>query len=320
MGGLKPHEVARDNHWFTIVDTYEELVELVNTTPVVFISHQWVAWDHPDPDNIQYNEMVAACQEICKRNNFQTEHLYIFLDYLSIPQKNFNLRLAAINTLGVFSSLAPFFVVVAPDTIHKDTGAKVNKVSYQRRGWCRLEQWGHICLQGMENMFWYDGKAGILKDLDEPEEVEEEAEEKAEDKAEEREEQEAENNAGSSVTKYHLDWFLESILVTEGDYTNPDNKEELVDVILGLYSMVLSRKDGVSKELHDLIQKNYKRVFPEEYFFDLPQLLERMLASNRRLGSLTGNLDSDGRAATPLSLNYSTKAKAGYLGPSRRLP
>ena len=60
------------------------------------------------------------------------------------------MRLAAINTLGVFSSLAQHFVVIAPDSVHKDTGKPVNKASYQRRGWCRLEQWGHMCVSGMK--------------------------------------------------------------------------------------------------------------------------------------------------------------------------
>lgn len=54
---------------------------------------------------------------------------------MSIPQKNLNMRLAAINTLGVFSSLAKYFVVIAPETVHKDTGAPMNKRTYQRRGW-----------------------------------------------------------------------------------------------------------------------------------------------------------------------------------------
>ena len=31
----------------------------------------------------------------------------------------------------------------------------------------------------------------------------------------------------------HTDWFLESILVFGGDYTNPENLIEMVDVVLG---------------------------------------------------------------------------------------
>lgn len=78
--------------------------------------------------------MVAAGREICSEKGFNTDDLYIFLDFLSIPQKNVNLRLAAINTLGIISSLAPYFVVIAPTSVHKDTKKVVNKASYSRRG------------------------------------------------------------------------------------------------------------------------------------------------------------------------------------------
>ena len=33
-----------------------------------------------------------------------------------------------------------------------------------------------------------------------------------------------------------VDWYLDSIMVFEGDYTNPDNKHEMLDVVLGLYA------------------------------------------------------------------------------------
>lgn len=254
MDGMQQHEIARDNNWLTTVDDYEELTKLVDNNPTVFISHQWTSWDHPDPEKLQFKQMVAACEEICRRNNFDAKKLYIFLDYLSIPQKNPNLRLAAINTLGVFSSAASFFVVVAPNTVHKDTKKVVDKESYQRRGWCRLEQWGHMCLHGMERMFYYDGDSGKLQDLD------------------------------TSDSGKDYNWFLESILVFEGEYTNEGNKDELVDVVLGLWSMVLNRKgeESALQKLHDLVKENYQRVFPPQYFSDLPQLLEHMVDGNQQ--------------------------------------
>jgi len=265
MNGLEPHEVMRDSGKLKTIDDYESLVQLVNKSPIIFFSHQWVAWAHPDPDKIQYNEMVKSCEAICAEKGFSTDSVYIFLDYLSIPQKNVSMRLAAINTLGVFASICPYFIVVAPTTVHKDTHKPVNKDTYGRRGWCRLEQWGHMCLQGMENMFYYDGPNGKLKDIDDTPE-----------------------DGGE-------DWFLDSIMVFGGDYTNPENKHEMVDCVLGLYSMVIKNKGGTTKSLYALIQKHHAAVFPEEYFAELPGLLFNMMDSDAQLKNFiatsTGKLD-----------------------------
>ena len=38
---------------------------------------------------------------------------------------------------------------------------------------------------------------------------------------------------------------MDSIMVFEGDFTNPENKAEMVDVVLGLYAMVLQSQDGM---------------------------------------------------------------------------
>ena len=82
------------------------------------------------------------------------------------------------------------------------------------------------------------------------------------------------------------DWFLDSILVLEGDYTNPENKKEMVDVILGLYAMVLISRDTRTKHLYELVNKYFERVFPEEYFQDLPYLLSKMVANNQELTNI----------------------------------
>ena len=79
---------------------------------------------HPhSPERLQYTQMVAACEAICARHGYDPSRLHVFLDYLSIPQRNMRLRLCAIDSLGVFASIFRHFVVVAPTTVHKDTGA-----------------------------------------------------------------------------------------------------------------------------------------------------------------------------------------------------
>merc|ERR1719469_1078600 len=143
LGKMVPHEQARDANLLKAIDEYDDLVQLVNNYPVIFFSHQWQASAEPDPDQLQYDEMLKACEHLCSESSLtRTDQVYIFLDFLSIPQKNPSMRLAAINTLGVFSSLAKYFIVIAPSCHHKDTGFSMNKRTSQRRGWCRLEQWG----------------------------------------------------------------------------------------------------------------------------------------------------------------------------------
>jgi hypothetical protein len=40
MKSLQSHEIARDSGWLTVIDTYDDLVDLVNAKPVVFFSHR----------------------------------------------------------------------------------------------------------------------------------------------------------------------------------------------------------------------------------------------------------------------------------------
>ena len=210
MGKLIPHEAARDQKLLVTIDTYDGLVAHVQKAPVVFFSHQWQSWDDPDPQQQQYREMVRAAETLCRAKNIPTADCYIFLDYLSIPQQNLAMRLAAINTLGVFSSVAPFFVVVAPEATHADTKLPINKESYQRRGWCRLEQWGHMCVSGMNGMYFFNGERQELEHLGSS------AGPGGEDA----------DASGRSLSARTDKWFMDSIMVFEGDYTNPDNLQE----------------------------------------------------------------------------------------------
>ena len=225
-----------------------------------------------------------------------------------VTQENEELKYLAVESLAVYASAARYFVVVAPDAIHKDTGKPVNKASYQRRGWCRLEQWGHMCLHGMNDMYFFHD--GNLLNLDDT----------PDDDGE--------------------DWYADSIMVFEGDYTNPENKFEMVNVILGLYGLVVkslmygeggsaistkgtaassflkaqaaqrkakpmaSGKDGDPIVLlYNLIQKFYPRVFPTYYFGDLPAMMQGMLSSDPALKDFIKNV--------------STKQGSAMQGPSR---
>ena len=70
------------------------------------------------------------------------KHLFIWLDYTSVPQSNAHLQKMAIRSLAVYASSVAAFVVIAPTCRHNDSGDQCNAKTYQSRGWCRLEQWG----------------------------------------------------------------------------------------------------------------------------------------------------------------------------------
>ena len=100
---------------------------------------RWVVagpgWAHAVPRHRQSGKLVAACEAPCKQKGVAPDQLHLCLDYLAIPQKNMSLRLCAIDSLGVFSSICENFIVIAPSTVHKDTKKICDKASYARRGW-----------------------------------------------------------------------------------------------------------------------------------------------------------------------------------------
>jgi hypothetical protein len=246
-GRVASHEEYRNDGMLVVIDNYPELTEFVAKNKVVFISHQWIAWSEPDPDGIQYKYMAEACQAVAKKEGVDPKQMFIFVDYTSIPQKNVRQRVNAISTLGVYAALFDYFIVIAPPAVHKNTSKAINMSSYQKRGWCRLEQWGHMCSHGMKNMFSWDGKT--LTALDE----------------------------GDNVN-----WFLDSIMVLDGDYTEDSDREVMVDIILGLYAMVLTRQKGGDNKggtdmLSQLISENYDKVFPRDHFVDYPKILATLV-------------------------------------------
>lgn len=184
---------------------------------------------------------------LCSKYQLTEDDIYIFLDFISISQRNERVRQAAIDSLGVFASICHYFCVIAPSTKHKDTKKVCDLVSYSKRGWCRLEQWGHLCTAGTRDMFFYDAKSAAMIHLDSPD----------------------------LPVPRDCNWVHDSLLVYEGDYTKEDNKNDIVDVVLGLYAMVLKDKEGVTQQLYEMINLKSPRIFPAEYFDNMPELLKK---------------------------------------------
>merc|ERR1719375_1475365 len=74
------------------------------------------------------------------------------------------------------------------------------------------------------------------------------------------------------------EWYMNSIKVLSGNFTDPSDRRRLVPTILGLWATVLRnrslKRDAAAVGSFDLVKTNYTEVFPPEYFADLLPRLE----------------------------------------------
>lgn len=248
-GKLVRHELHREQGNIISLDTYEEVFEWVSTHSTMFVSHQWLGFTEPDPDHIHFPAICSACETICSTFNIDEDKLYIWVDYISIPQMNNYLKGLSIASLAVYASVAKYFVICAPKCMHKDKQLECNADTYQRRGWCRLEQWARMTVGGLHDMYLHeDGKL-----------------QKIEDKP---------------------DWYEMSIKVFEGDFTVDDDKWNLVDTVMGLWYVALLNESHMNNTLlKELVEKNKDTVFPKKYFMNYIETLEKRVSDMNVKGS-----------------------------------
>lgn len=238
--GLRPHELERDCGNLVMLDTYEDVVEFAAKHPTAFFSHQWLGFTHPDPRQVHYHAMCAASETLCAKFNVEPSQLFLWVDYVSIPQKNPQLQMLSIASLSLYSSVCRYFVIVAPTTQHADANPPrtCDAKSYQNRGWCRLEQFARISCGGLSEMYLYD-QHQLESIVDKPQ------------------------------------WYADSVRVLGADFSFAEDKPKLVDTILGLYGLLLANLGhGDNALIMDLIVQNKDEVFPEQYFGQLPAILE----------------------------------------------
>mmetsp|Transcript_81678 Transcript_81678/g.221273 ORF Transcript_81678/g.221273 Transcript_81678/m.221273 type:complete len:821 (-) Transcript_81678:1114-3576(-) len=245
-GKLTRHEIHRELGELFSFDTYEEVFAWVRTNATVFISHQWLGFTAPDPDNVHFPAICSACESICAKTGLAESDLYIWVDYVSIPQSNNYLKALSISSLAVYASIVRYFVIVAPSCIHRDTRVECNSQTYSRRGWCRLEQWARMTVGGLKDMYLYED--GNLEPL---------------------------------LDKPH--WYTASVKVFEGDFTVESDKHTIVDPVMGLWyiALVNSGKHEVDQLLLDLVNQNKETVFPVEYFEDYIEKLEGLVEEEK---------------------------------------
>ena len=138
----------------------------------LFVSHQWVAKEHPDPDFEQMPVLQDALQHLLynsgsvspdwvtesfvpaakgiSHQEFQSKALFLWYDYFSVPQlrgspppaanDSNGSQAKAISSIPAYVARCRFFLALCP-TIDSSAQDKVfTQSSWSRRGWCRLER------------------------------------------------------------------------------------------------------------------------------------------------------------------------------------
>ena len=141
----------------------------------MFLSHQWVSQQHPDPDGKQLKVFQDAMKNLLDgstvpnysawaeimsvylgRPRFATSDLsetslFVWYDYFSIPQYTVTAQSRSVSTnlyedqrngilsISAYIHRCEFLVVLCPSMKHATLPADVNYHSWAERGWCRLE-------------------------------------------------------------------------------------------------------------------------------------------------------------------------------------
>ena len=98
IGSLKSHE---DLQGSLEVHPSAEHVKAASAKGEVFLflSHQWLGFEHPDPDGVHYAAMVRAVRAVAADAAVGLDLVRVWVDCASIPQKNRSEQKLAITSL-----------------------------------------------------------------------------------------------------------------------------------------------------------------------------------------------------------------------------
>lgn len=242
------HEGARDRGQLTFFDTIASIKSLKAArmrSRIILFSYEWLSWSAKGPNTIQFDSMNEALNAFCSQEELEKSEVYVWLDILSIPQCHQGVQVLAINSLYTYASVVDALVIVAPDSMHEDTGEKADLESYRRRTWTRMEQLAHVAAHDMESM--YVARPGGLR----------------------------------VTTK---EWLIGIVHLFDGNMTccrlghagtNTCDKEKLVLPLLGLWYSLRGgrgkRTNTGAKMLLSIIHKDVQKVFPPKFAFECDQ-------------------------------------------------
>ncbi|KAL1520610.1 hypothetical protein AB1Y20_022184 [Prymnesium parvum] len=149
---ILPFEALRDLNLLKAFDSTTEARAFAQSNTVLFLSYQWLGWDDPDPSGVHFRCISAAVRNIMSRASASMEETWLWIDHSCLPQLNRTTLSLAVSDLSEIASIATFFVVIAPPTVHHDTDTICDIMSYQSRGWCRLHQFAYVCTGKTDSM------------------------------------------------------------------------------------------------------------------------------------------------------------------------
>jgi len=228
LGSMVSYETLRGAHQLQYFDSIESLAMIAQSGRfVVFISHQWTSWQHPDPTNTQYKVMVAAVEHVAQRMGWDLNRVLVWADYCAIPQSNESEQLEAIKSLPGYVSCATAFVIVAPTVRHSNKEEDCDLQSYRNRMWCRVEQLCFLMAKSADAMFVATGE-----------------------------------DAGSiAPASQDTGWLRENLYVFEGVATDEGDKIKLVTPLLGLYATMLLGERERGTGTNDAALTETQRLF-----------------------------------------------------------
>ncbi|CAE7666476.1 ANKRD17 [Symbiodinium sp. CCMP2456] len=161
MTKVEPHEELKARGELTVFSEY--------IGRAAFVSHQWLAKHHPDPDFKQMHTLQGAVRQLLRgrgcvsldgttesivrtakpfpMDSFQVEALFFWYDYFSCPQRrqhndggDGSQQAHAIGSIPAYVARSHFFLALCP-VLDCPLEAKVLSVeSWSSRAWCRLER------------------------------------------------------------------------------------------------------------------------------------------------------------------------------------
>jgi len=243
---LKTHEALRDS--LVVYDSVADVKDaMTRGDRFVLLSHQWLGYDHPDPKGVHFAAMRAAVRAAAADAGVPLGRVRVWVDVISIPQRNRSEQRLAIASLPTFASTCNDFIVIAPTTTHASTGCGCDATSFRRRAWCRAEML----------MCWSRNGTSDMRQW-----------------------------TGDGLEPLSAEAVGDALNVFSGDLTccrlghahaEPCDREELMLPMLGLYAELYAGRRGPTAECYAVVGPRKDAVFPRtfEYRYGTPDGEER---------------------------------------------
>jgi len=165
--------------------------DVPSDSEIIFVSHEWLSWAHPDPDGDQLRVLCHVLQRLTRgetdtdmdplhtmiyKHKFTVKgkdwkkmlrRTYLWVDWFSMPQpcavkkdtkidkdRMAKLKLEgskAIRSIPAYVERSDFIMVLVPGCHHSDRKVPTSFRSWRRRGWCLLELYAAVMARDSSN-------------------------------------------------------------------------------------------------------------------------------------------------------------------------